>query len=417
LDINSLKILLVHNFYGSSAPSGENTAFLAEKEMLKKFGHEIVEYTTNSDFLRAKGLVGNIIGALGVPWNPYHLYKVRKLLVKEKPDIMHVNNTFPILSPSIFHATKNTNTASVLTLHNYRIGCAAGVPIRSNLPCTECIEKNSIIPSMKYRCYRHSLLATIPMAIMISLHRAIETWDKHIDAFIALTDFQTKIMGSSLIPEKRIYVKPHFYNTRPKVIKWNKRELKVVYIGRLSEEKGVKNLVEAWKLWGDSAPELEIIGSGHLSNKLNRMIQEKGLEKKIKLLGQLSFNDTQKKLAFSRLLILPSICFEGFPMVLREAYALRVPVAVSRLGAMASIVNEDIDGIFFKPGDSSSLFKEVSSLWKNEYKLAEMAKEARLVFERKYTSEKNHKILLEIYKKAIDYRTNRKSGLKHVTIN
>lgn len=195
-----MKILLVHNFYGSSAPSGENTVFTAEKELLRAKGHKVIEYTTSSDQIRSLGVVGSVVGAIGTPWNPVHLSRLRKLVLAEQPDVMHVHNTFPILSPAIFYATQGTMTASVLTLHNYRLFCAAGIPMRGNEPCTACLDKKSIWSALRFACYRNSRLATLPMAAMISLHHALGTWQKYVDAFIALTSFQEEKMISAGLP-------------------------------------------------------------------------------------------------------------------------------------------------------------------------------------------------------------------------
>ncbi len=189
-----MKILLVHNFYGSSAPSGENTAYLAERELLKKYGHEVIEFTRHSDDIRNRAFWGTLIGAFSTPWNPFCMRSIRRLLERERPDIMHAHNTFPLLSPSVFRAARGLSTATVLTLHNYRIFCAAGIPMRNSITCIECIEKDSVVPAMLYGCYRNSRLASIPMAAMISLHKRLGTWKRDVDAFVALTEFQRKKM-------------------------------------------------------------------------------------------------------------------------------------------------------------------------------------------------------------------------------
>ncbi len=396
-----MKILLVHNFYGSTAPSGENTVFTTEKEMLRGKGHEIIEYTTSSDKIRSIGVAGSIIGAIGVPWNPFHGAKIRKLIRAEQPDVMHVHNTFPILSPAIFYATYGTQVATVLTLHNYRIFCAAGIPMRGNKPCTDCLDTKSVWSALRFGCYRDSRIATFPMAVMIALHHTLGTWQKHVDAFIALTRFQREKMISAGLPADKLYIKPHFYSDPPTPLPWSERSDKIIYIGRLGEEKGVKYLIDAWKNWGSGSPELDVVGDGPLKDVLKNMAAKGGLGSKVNFLGQLPFYEVQKRLAESKLLVLPSVCFEGFPMVIREAFSLGVPAAVSNLGSMPCIVNDGHDGVLFNPGDSYDLSAVVQSVWYDQEKLAAMGGKGRIEFEKKYTEAANHETLMKIYHTAM----------------
>jgi glycosyltransferase involved in cell wall biosynthesis len=405
-----LKILLAHNFYGSAAPSGENSVYLAEKELLKSHEHSIIEFSRHSDEIRDRGFLGKLQGGLVTPWNPFTAKKIRQLLKTEKPDILHVHNTFPLLSPSIFHAVKEFPTATVLTLHNYRIFCAAAIPMRNSNICTECLEKQSIFPALKYGCYRESRLNTLPLTIMIGLHRRLGTWSRLIDAFIALTEFQKDKMVKAGLPAEVVHVKPHFYPDPPLPLPWREREEKIVFIGRMGKEKGVHILIEAWRLWGESAPKLEMIGEGPEWRRIRESVHGTKVEDKITFLGQLPFSKGQELLAKAKLLVLPSLCFEGFPMVIREAFALGVPVAASRIGAIPFIIKEGINGVMFKPGDSTDLLKMVKPLWENSVKLSVMAEAARKEFEEKYTADTNYDILMEIYREAI-LRRKKKLGI------
>jgi len=145
-----VKILLAHNFYGSTAPSGENTVFLAEKKLLKERGHNVIAFVRHSDEIRSQGVWGTVKGSLSTPWNPFSKKRLHEILQKEQPDILHVHNFFPLLSPSVFYAAKNSETATVLTLHNYRLFCAAAIPMRKGRTCTECLDMHSAFPAIKY---------------------------------------------------------------------------------------------------------------------------------------------------------------------------------------------------------------------------------------------------------------------------
>ncbi len=397
-----MKILLVHNFYGSSAPSGENTVYTAEKSLLQANGHDVVEFTRHSDEIRRQAAWGAIKGALSTPWNPFALIKVARALGREQPAIMHAHNTFPLLSPAIFHAAKQTATATVLTLHNYRTVCAAAIPMRAGQTCTECIDRHSVLPALRYGCYRHSHLATLPLATSIALHQKLGTWQEQVDAFIVLTDFQRQLMIKAGFPAERLHIKPHFYPDPPAPLPWAQREDRVVFVGRLGEEKGVRFLLDAWRQWGEQAPSLELIGDGPLRAELQQLAQ--GLGDGVIFSGQLPFAETQLRLAKAKLLVLPSLCFEGFPMVIREAFALGVPVAASNLGAMASLVEDGRNGVLFEPGSVNNLSQNLAASWNDQGLLETMAQAARAEFEEKYTAEANYRLLMDIYQKAIENR-------------
>jgi glycosyltransferase involved in cell wall biosynthesis len=396
-----MKILLVHNFYGSSAPSGENTAYEAERELLKSNGHTVIEFTRHSDDIRARGMTGKIIGALSTPWNPFSLRRLRKIIKAERPDITHVHNFFPLISPSAFFAACGSDTASVFTLHNYRIFCAAGIPMRGGCICTECIDQSSVSPSLRYGCYRNSRVATFPLAAMIALHRRLGTWQRHVDAFITLTEFQRRTVVQAGLPENGTYVKPHFYVDPPQPVPFTDREDKAVYIGRLSQEKGLEVLINAWKRLGNNAPLLEIVGDGPDKERLMTSVNEASLANRISFAGQLTFTETQIRLARARALILPSLWFEGFPMVIREAFALGVPVIGSRIGSIPFIVTHAKNGMLFEPGNAEELTNVVAHAFEDKISLSAMSLAARREFEEKYTAEANIEMLVKIYEAAI----------------
>lgn len=403
-----MNILLVHNFYRSSSPSGENAVFEAERELLRARGHEVLEFTRHSDELARAGALGTLKGAVATPWNPASVGTVRRILLRERPEILHAHNTFPLISPAVFRAARGLPTATVLTLHNYRTVCAAAIPMREGRPCTECLDRRSVLPALRYGCYRGSHLATAPLAASIALHRAMGTWRRDVDAFIALTQFQRGELARAGLPEERIRVKPHFYADPPAPTPWREREARAVFLGRLGEEKGVRFLLEAWRSWGEGAPRLELIGDGPKRAALEARVREAGLEGRVVLRGQLPFAQAQQIVAHSRLLILPSIWFEGFPMVIREAYALGVPVAASRLGSMAELVEEGRTGVLFEPGDAPSLLRAVRGAWEAQEKLEAMGAGARQAFEAQYTAEANYDRLMAIYEEARERRVRSK---------
>jgi glycosyltransferase involved in cell wall biosynthesis len=278
--------------------------------------------------------------------------------------------------------------------------------MRGGLVCTLCLDQRTVVPALRYGCYRKSRLSTVPLAVMVSLHRRLSTWSKDVDAFIALTEFQRDTLARAGLKREKIYVKPHFYVNTPQPLPWKEREEKVIYIGRLSEEKGVHVLVKTWRNWGNRAPQLEIIGDGPLRQNIEGAIGHSS-HSLVRITGQLPFDETQKRLGKAKLLVLPSLCFEGFPMVIREAFALGVPVAGSRLGPIPEIVSEGKTGVLFEPGDSEGIRRSIEGLWGKQEKLSAMGEATREEFEKKYTPEANYRLLMDIYERAMAYRRKR----------
>ena len=391
-----MRVLLAHNHYGSAAPSGENAVFELEKEMLERRGHEVLTIERHSDGIRKKGMRGTVVGAISTPWNPFAARRVRSLIASFQPDVMHAHNTFPLLSPSIFSAARGV--ARVLTLHNYRLVCPAAIPMRNGEVCTECIDQRSARPSVVHGCYRDSRLATLPLATNVALHRTLGTWTKEVEAFIALSSFQKEMMAHAGLPDKKIEVKANFYPGDPQVTPLAERPEKVVFVGRMSEEKGAGDLVEAWLSWGEGAPVLKMIGDGPLKEALSNRA---GRAKNISFTGQISEEEAQSEIASARLAVMPSRWFEGFPMVLREAFALGTPAAVSDLGPLPDIV-KPADGVVFPVGDPKTLEGCLKALWADSGRLENMSRLSRQVFEERYTEDANYEELLSIYERAIE---------------
>jgi glycosyltransferase involved in cell wall biosynthesis len=398
---------MVHNFYGSSGPSGENVSFLAERDLLKKLGIEVIEFVRHSDSIRSLGAAGTLIGGIVTPWNISSALSIRALAKSTKPDIVHVHNTFPLISPAIFWSLKDLPCANVITLHNYRLFCAAGIPLRSGEVCTTCIDSRSVIPGLRHACYRCSVAATVPLATSIALHRRIGTWKRCVDAFITLSNFQRELVTKAGLPRGRVHVKPHFYPGQPHEIPWGDREDKALFVGRLSGEKGPEVLLEAWHLLGEAAPALDLIGDGPDQDALRARVKEYSL-KRVRFLGALSFSETQERIARSKLLLVPSIWYEVFGMVVREAFAYGVPVGASRIGALTELVDDGVNGVLFEPKAAGQIAESIRFLWSHPTSLERMSAAARQTYLKAYTEDANGEILKGIYASATAARDERK---------
>jgi glycosyltransferase involved in cell wall biosynthesis len=386
----------VHNYYGSEAPSGENSAVDAEIAMLGRFGHDVVRYHRHSDEVRGRGWRGTMQAAASVSWNPWTVGAVRRIVRRTHPDVVHVHNYFPLISPSVF-AAAHRDVPCVYTLHNYRPFCASALLLRDGRFCRVCIDKRSALPGVVFGCYRGSRLASVPVAAMIGLHRQLRTWQRQVDAFVALTDYHRSNLLAAGLDPTRVHVKPNFAAEPRELIPWSDRAAVVTYVGRLTEEKGVEYLIRAWLAWGASAPVLRIIGDGELFASLKELAASKP---NIQFAGRLSRGDTLAAIGCSKLLVLPSIAPEGFPLVIHEAFASGTPVAVSDAGPLPAIVAAATAGVVFAAADSKALETTLRRAWNDEV-LERYGRAARHAHEQRYNEARNHDELMTIYAAAI----------------
>ena len=393
-----MKILIVHNFYGSSAPSGENNVVENEMALLRQHGNDVHLFSVSSDKIRDSGVISKSILGLAVPYNYRQLVKITDFAKKLKPDIIHIHNTFPLLSNAIFRGLHKVAPV-VMTLHNYRLICPAAIPLRDEAVCTLCIDNKAVLPSIRYGCYRSSKIATIPVATSVALHRKLDTFSKYVDGFIALSNFQANMMAASLLPAERIHLKPNFIDKNLNMLDMEDRDDTVTFVGRLSKEKGIDLLLSAWTQLSIDAT-LNIIGDGPLLASL----KEKYSSENVNFLGGLPHADVMSYLRRSKLLVMPSVWFEGFPMILVEAFSLGVPALVSDIGSLPEIVVDGKLGRKFKSGDARSLRKALRDLWHDKRALLLYSQNVHTEYLSSYTSSKNYSQLMAIYTRLINDR-------------
>jgi len=408
-----MKICVVHNFYQSSSPSGEDEVFRNEVELLKKNHIDVVTYKKNNDDIATSA--DSLRTAFETVWSRKTYKELKALLKRERPDIVHFHNVWYLISPSAYSACKDAGVPVIQTLHNFRLFCVNALLMRNGKTCEECVGKFSWRGAV-YGCYRESRLHSIPIAFAESFHKLIGTWNDKIDAFIALTEFGKKKFVECGLPEEKIFVKPNFLSNPPepffeKVIppspllqKGGRGDFKgyAVFLGRLSHEKGVAVLIDAMKCYNADNTNrltLKIIGDGPLRGQLEEKVKSEKIDN-IEFTGKKKFNECMKLLARAQFMVMPAICYENFPMAIREAFACGKPVIASNLGAMAELVQDGKTGLLFKPGNLKDLAEKMKWMVEHENDCIEMGENARRVFEQKYTAEKNFDILIGIYNKT-----------------
>jgi glycosyltransferase involved in cell wall biosynthesis len=389
-----LKILLAHNKY--QVPGGEEVVLEQERQLLENAGHEVITYCRSNheiekfNALERLTLIGRTVWAVDTE------REFSQLLTQEKPDIVHVHNTFFMLSPSIYGACKAHGVPVVQTLHNFRLLCPSVTFFRDGKVCEECVE-HGLWRSVYHGCYRDSRAATASVALMLGVHRFLGTWEKSVTCYIALTEFGRQKFIAGGLPAEKIAVKPNFVHPDPG--ERTRRREYGLFVGRLSREKGISTLLQAWgRLPGHYA--LHIIGDGPERDSLGAQARQLGLSA-VQFRGRLSRDETVTAMKRARFLVVPSGWYETFGMCIAEAFACGTPVICSRLGAMQELVSDGRTGLHFSCGDPSDLAEKVAWAWSHPNEMDAMGREARAEYEGKYTPERNYPMLMGIYRHAL----------------
>jgi glycosyltransferase involved in cell wall biosynthesis len=390
-----MKVLLVHNKYRTSAPSGEDIAVGNERRMLEGRGIEVVAFERCNDDLDDSSMTTKAAMAINTIWSQRSRSELRKILHDVRPDIVHVHNTFSMLSPSVYGACKAEGVPVVQTLHNFRFFCPSALFLRDGKPCEDCVDK-SLLQSVRYRCYRGSVGATATLAAMLTLHRAIGTYSRDIDRYITLTQFARRKVLKGGLAEHKLVVKPNFVPNPPSPGAGGGGY--VVFVGRLLEGKGTETLVTAWRHL--PSVKLKIIGDGALRPGLEAIARSENLN--IEFAGMQGRALALETIADAQLLIVPSEWYEGFPMVIAESFACGTPVLASRIGSLEELVEEGITGRKFTPADSQGLAEIVRVMLDDKTALRRMRANARAYFDARLTEDANYTELMKIYTDVID---------------
>jgi glycosyltransferase involved in cell wall biosynthesis len=379
-----MKILVAHNLYQQRG--GEDAMVGAEVRLLEAHGHQVVRYQRENDELKARGPWGTVSAGVETLWSAKSMRQVRSLIQKEKPDVAHFHNTFPLISPAVYHACSQFGVPVVQTLHNYRLICPAATCLREGKVCEECLGRSVAWPSLAHGCYRGSHATTAAVASMLAVHRFLGTWREKVDLYIALSEFARKKFVAGGLPAERIMVKPNFVDPDPGT-RQGQGEY-ALFVGRLSEEKGLRVLLAACRELHGKIP-LRIAGEGPLWNEIEQFLSSNGVSG-VTLMGRLSRAEIIRAMHEARFLVFPSIWFEGFPVSITEAFACGLPVIASRLGSMAEIVTDEVTGLHFSAGDSQDLSRQIDWAWTHPGEMEEMGGNARTEYENKYSADRNY---------------------------
>ncbi len=342
-----MRIVVVHNRYRSEQPSGEDMVVSQEIDLLREAGHHVERYQRDSDSIAASSVAVKLKTSLRVTWSAQDERAMRKVLSREPVDVVHVHNTFPLISASILTACHRTGVPVVATLHNFRHLCAAATLRRDGAPCRDCV-KRMPWPAVIHRCYRDSALATLPLALSIGVHNGLRTWPRLVDRFIVMSRFALSEFSAAGWDREKFVLKPHFV-PRPQDMRQGPGEY-AMFLGRLSPEKGLDLLLRAWSA---ELGTLIIVGEGPDRRALEAMARVHG--ESVRFLGALSRSEAMRSVSRARVLVNPSRVYETFGLSTVEAFAHGVPAVVPNHGVFPEVVADGVHGALFVPGDAASL--------------------------------------------------------------
>ncbi|MGW3419626.1 glycosyltransferase [Streptomyces phaeochromogenes] len=395
-----MHVLVVHNRYSSAQPSGENKVVDQEVALLRAAGHRVGVFERRSDDIAARSLLSKAALPLLVPWNPAVRTELATRLRTERPDVVHVHNVFPLLSPAVLAACADAGVPAVATLHNYTQVCPPGTLQRDGRPCTECVG-SAPLPAVRHGCYRGSRLATVPLAVSLSVNR--RRWWSGVERFLCISAAQRDVLVRAGMPAERLAVK-HNFVPEPGSRRAGDGE-HVLYLGRLAEAKGVRLLMTAWDevaAGGGVGVPLVIAGTGPLEREVTAWAAGRD---DVRYVGLYDPAQCRRAIARSVAVVAPSTWLEPFGLVLVEAMAAGVPAVAAGHGAFVELVEDGVTGLLHRPGEPASLASRIRRITAEPARNREMGEAARRRYEQDFSPAVGLERLVEEYRTAIAGRS------------
>ncbi|GHD21072.1 glycosyltransferase [Streptomyces galbus] len=395
-----MHVLVVHNRYGSAQPSGENKVVDQEVALLREGGHRVGVFERRSDDIAGRSLPGKVAVPLLVPWNPGVRTELAARLRAERPDVVHVHNVFPLLSPAVLAACADAGVPAVATLHNYTQVCPPGTLQRAGRPCAECVG-GTPLPAVRHGCYRGSRLATVPLAVSLSVNR--RRWWSGVERFLCISAAQRDVLVRAGMPAERLAVK-HNFVPDPGTVRTGPGE-HLLYLGRLAEAKGVRLLMAAWDALaadGGVGVPLVIAGTGPLEPEVTAWAAGRD---DVRSVGLYDTAQCREAVARSVAVVAPSTWLEAFGLVVVEAMAAGVPTVAAGHGAFVELVEDGVTGLLHRPGDAASLASCLRRITAAPDGGREMGRAARRRYEQDFSPAVGLERLLAEYRTAIAGRS------------
>ncbi|GAA1181138.1 glycosyltransferase [Streptomyces hebeiensis] len=404
----SMHVLVAHNRYSSAQPSGENRVVDQEVGLLRAAGHRVEVFERRSDDIAARSLWGKAAVPLLVPWNPAVRTELTARLRAERPDVVHVHNVFPLLSPAVLAACADAGVPVVATLHNYTQVCPPGTLHRDGRSCTECVGSAASLPAVRHGCYRNSRLATVPLAVGLTVNR--RRWWSGVERFFCISAAQRDILARSGMPADRLVVK-HNFVPEPGTRRAGAGE-HLLFLGRLAEAKGVRLLMAAWDeiaADGGVGVPLVLAGAGPLEGEVTAWAAGRD---DVRYVGLYDPAQCRRAVARSVAVVAPSMARETFGLVVAEAMAAGVPAVAAGHGAFVELVEDGVTGLLHRPGEPASLASRLRRIVTERARNREMGEAARRRYEQYFSPAVGLERLEDEYRSAIAGRTESMGGSK-----
>jgi glycosyltransferase involved in cell wall biosynthesis len=368
---------MIHSRYATGTSSGENRVVDDEAGLLREHGHDVLLWApTPVD----RGGTARATLALRAAWSRRAGVHVREMAAAFRPDVIHAHNLFPMLSPSVL---RTAAAPLVVTLHNYRLLCLPATFLRDGSTCEDCLGRTPW-RGVVHRCYRDSAAGSAALAVALTVHRRIGTFDR-VAAFLAVSDFVRAKHIEAGFAAERIRVKPNFVTPLPRR---NGAGEDFLFVGRLSPEKGLDRLVG---IWHDVPARLVVVGDGPERARLQATAPET-----VEFHGAVDPGRVAGYLKRARALVLPSICYEGAPRTVVEAFAAGVPVLANRNGALPTIVDDGRTGLLVDPSRPADWVMAVTAMLDDETARA-MGEAAYREWQARYSPERGIEDLESAY--------------------
>lgn len=389
-----MRILMVHNYY--QQPGGEDVVYESEAALLEAHGHEVRrEEFRNSTIPDDRSILSSVQLAASTIWSRHAQRRLEKAIQEFQPDVAHFHNTFPQVSPAAYHTCRRANVPVIQTLHNYRLLCPSATFYRDGRICEDCLERRLAWPGIAHACYHGSRSTTAAVAAMQTTHRLLGTWNNTIDMYIALSAASRDVFVRGGMQPEAIVVKPNFLAPDPGP--GNHTGNFALFVGRLSPEKGIGTLLQAWDHLPGAIP-LNIVGDGPLASEVASAASR---NPSIEWLGSRPVAEAVEMMGDAALLVFPSEWHEPFGRTIVEAFARGTPVLASNVGAARDLITPGRTGHHFTAGNAEDLANKVTWLFDRPALLHEMGTNARAAFESDYSADENYPMLLGIYRLAI----------------
>jgi glycosyltransferase involved in cell wall biosynthesis len=392
-----VRILVAHSRYRSSAPSGENLVVDQESELLAHTGHDVALFERRSDDIAS----WRVLQRAAVPARVIRNRPVRADLLRTlrawRPDLVHVHNVFPLLSPSVLLAARDAGVPVVATIHNYKLLCASGDFFREGQTCHACAG-GRVLPGVRHGCYRESRAATLPVSLGMAANRHL--WHDLVSAYIFISAAQRDLMSAMRLPSDRVFVKHNFVH-EPSEPPAARRRHGITYVGRLDAAKGTLVLMTAWDAFRSARPQsrmiLTVAGHGPLEDRVRAWAER---DPQVDYRGLVRRDEARALVAGGLAAVVPSAWEETFGLVAAEAMAAGVAPVAPASGSFPELVKDGIDGLLYEDG-AVGLARAIERVDAAPASCVQLGVQAEQTYRTRFHPKPNLDQLLAIYDSAV----------------